>query len=457
MGIRTWAPRGAHRPSSFATFACILSCLFAAACSDSGDDEPGGGSTDIEVSAEISPAISTVATVTWTTSEAGTGHVEYGPTTALGSTTPTTSTSGTEHSQLLLGLTTDTLYYYRVVTASGAASEVKSIRTGYPPVGVPQIEVEGDGHDQFVLTTFLASGAVIVLNPEGKIVWYLKDDSGMQLVRARLSLDGKSIIYNAARVSGEPSPDSKIVRVSLDGTQKSSVVVPYLAHDFVELPDGTLAAIVVEQDTAGGAELKSNAIVEISADGTITEVWSALDCFDPDVNVSDEPEQGWTLANALDYDPTDDVYYFGSRGLSNISRIPRGMRSCEWVLGATGNTLQFAAGSATFLHQHQFELNGNRLLVHDNDGTMGDASRILEYDLDLTAGTATEIWSFTSTPPVYTPVLGEPMRLENGDTFIDWSYAGQLERVTSTGDTIWKLNAKAGGALGYATLFSSFY
>jgi hypothetical protein len=457
MGIRSQALRGSMGRPSFATASCILSCLVALACGDSGDDEPGGGgSTDIEVSAELSPAINTVATVTWTTSEPGNGHVEYGPTTALGSATPMTDASATEHSQLLLGLTTDTVYYYRVVTEGGGASEVQSIRTGYPPVGVPQIEVVGDGHDQFVLTTFLASAAVIVLNPEGKIVWYMKDDGGMQLVRARLSLDGKSILYNAARVSGEPSPDSKIVRVSLDGTQKSSVVVPYLAHDFVELPDGTLAAIVVKPETVGGAEIKSNAIVEITPGGTPTEVWSALDCFDPMVDTSDEPMQGWTLANALDYDAADDVYYFGSRGLSNISRIPRGSRTCEWVLGAKGSTLEFAAGSATFLHQHQFEVNGNRLLVHDNDGVMG-ASRILEYDLDLTAGTATEVWSFTSDPPVYTPVLGEPIRLDNGDTFIDWSYAGQLERVTEQGDTTWKLNTKAGGALGYATLFSSFY
>jgi hypothetical protein len=456
MGIRAVASRGSKCERRFAAVACIFSSVLALACSDSGGDDPGGGGSDIEVSAELSATISTVANVTWSTPDPDTGRVEYGTTTALGLSTPMKETSASEHSQLLLGLAPDTVYYYRVVTAGGDASDVQSIRTGYAPVGVPQIEVAGDGHDQFVLTTFLASGAVIVLNPQGQIVWYLKDERNMQVVRARLSRDGTSILYNAARVSGEPSAESALVRVSLDGDETSSVVVPYLAHDFVELPDGTIAAIVVEEEMVAGAEVKSNAIVEVTPSGTITEVWSALDCFDPAVHVNDEPEQGWTLANALDYDEADNVYYFGSRGLSNISRIPRGTRDCEWVLGATGNTLEFASGSATFLHQHQFEVTGDRILVHDNDGMMG-ASRVLEYQLDLAAGTATEVWSFTSTPSVYTPVLGEPIRLDGGDTFIDWSYAGQLERVTPSGETTWKLNAKAGGALGYATLFESFY
>jgi hypothetical protein len=431
----------------------LLSCLFAAACSDSGSEEPA-----IEVRAEVSATITTVATVTWTTPEPGTGHVEFGTTKELGLTTPVTETAEREHSQLLLGLTADTLYYYRVITESGDTSELKSIRTGYLPPGMPAIQVVGSGHDQFVATTLLgANASVLVLNPQGQIVWYLKDESGLQLFRTRLARDGTSFLYNVARATGEPSPDSELVRVSLDGSEKSSVVVPYLAHDFVELPDGTLAALVVKFEDAGGVQIKSNAIVEVTPDGVITEVWSALDCFDPAIHMSSEPEQGWTLGNAVDYDETDDVYYFGSRGLSSIARIPRGTRTCEWVLGSTGNTIDFAPGSATFLHQHQFHVFGDRVLVHDNDGTMARESRVLEYQLDLAAGTATEVWSFTSTPPVYAPVLGEALRLDDGDTFIDWSYAGQLERVSATGETTWKVNTSVGGALGYATLFESFY
>ena len=457
MTTRSSAFRASERGLRFTSIACAFSCLFSAGCSDESGDDEGGGS-DITVHAEVHATLTTVVNVSWTTPDADTGHVEYGLTKDLGLTTSTSETAAREQSQALLGLAPDTEYFYRVVTASGEKSAVKSIQTGYLPPGAPTVEVTGTGHDRFTSTSVLGqTNAAVILDKDGQVVWFLKDESGLQVFRSRLSVDGKSLLYNTVKASGEPSADSQLVRVALDGSGTTAVTVPYLAHDFVELPDGTLAAIVVSDEDVDGTTVKSNAIVEVTSDGTINEVWNALDCFDPTTNPGGEPEQGWTLANALDYDATDDVYYFGSRGLSNISRIPRGTRECEWVLGSTGNTLEFAEGSAVFLHQHQFEVDGDHILVHDNDGTLERASRVVEYQLDLAAGTATEVWSFMSTPPVYAPVLGEPIRVEGGDVFIDWSYAGQLERVTPDGETTWKVNTRAGGVFGYATLFESFY
>lgn len=188
----------------------------------------------------------------------------------------------------------------------------------------------------------------------------------------------------------------------------------------------------------------------------MTVVWRALDCFDPAVHLSSEPDYGWTLANSLDYDEADDVYYFGTRGLSSIARINRETWECDWVFGANG-TIGFADGSAEFLHQHQFDVSDDRVIVYDNDGAMNETSRVLEYELDFDAETATEIWSFTSESPVYTPVLGEVVRLSNGDRLIDWSYAGRIERVTSDGDSTWLLSTGLGYPFGYITVESSFY
>jgi hypothetical protein len=94
----------------------------------------------------------------------------------------------------------------------------------------------------------------------------------------------------------------------------------------------------------------------------------------------------------------------------------------------------------------------------DNEGSLVDReSRIIEYALDLENNVATEVWRYLSTPPVYTFVLGEPNRLPNGDTFINWSTAGQMERITESGENVWKLNANAGGVFGFHTLAKSLY
>lgn len=414
-----------------------------------------------DVRAEVSEHVSTVVTVRWQTDEASVGYVQYGLTEAMELKTPIASKQTQQHEQLLLGLTSDTEYHYRVVTWDGddaAASELRTIRTGDLPTGMPRLEVEGDGHDQFTILPVLGSTtAVLILDPNGKIVWYHRDDRELDFYRARLSVDGKSILYNAASVSGDPADDSELVRVALDGSESSSIAVPLLAHDFVEHPDGTLAAIVVEYDEIDGVERRGDKIVEIDPDGTQTTVWTAWDCFDPAEWQGDDLEHGWTFANALDYDPGQDAYYLGMRNFSSIAKIDRQSGACEWVLGLSAPTLEFASGSARFLHQHQFDLRGDRIVVLDNEGSPGNESRVVEYALDYEANTATEVWSYVSDPTVYTFVLGEPTRMDDGSTFVNWSSAGQLERVTEEGESIWKLNSPAGFAFGFHTLAESLY
>ena len=389
------------------------------------------------------------------------GYVEYGPTAALGLRTPTETTATTDHSALLLGLKADTAYQYRAVTLEGTTSgagDLGTIRTGNLPLGLPIVTAAGTGQTGFIVVPVVGMGvAVVILDGSGDIVWYHKDDRKKDFYRARLARDGKSLLYNAAKISGEPSPDSAIVRVALDGTEISSVPIPYLAHDFVEHPDGTLGALAVEYRDFQGATIAGNKIVEVAPDGTQRTAWTSWDCFDPAVITGDDLEQGWTFANALDYDAAAGVYYVGMRNFSSIARVNRQTRACEWVLGLGAPTLTFAAGAPRFLHQHQFQIRGNRILLMDNDGAPGNASRVLEFELDLGAKTASLVGSYTANPSVYTFVFGEPLRFDDGSTFINWGAAGQMERLDPSGASIWKINTNVGFAFGFHTLVDSLY
>lgn len=89
------------------------------------------------------------------------------------------------------------------------------------------------------------------------------------------------MLYNVAKISGDPSPDSVIVRVALDGTEVSSVPIPFLAHDFVEHPDGKLGALAIEYRDFQGTTIARNTIVEVAPDGTQRTAWTSWDCFDP--------------------------------------------------------------------------------------------------------------------------------------------------------------------------------
>jgi len=430
-------------------------CLCACGSAEVNPKRPSG------ITAEVSPKIVTVVTVRWTTAEPSVGYVEYGQTRDLGSLTPTETAPTVNHAVLLLGLTADTAYFYRPVTSDGTVGVVGdtgSVTTGSLPLGLPSLTVTGAGQDQFIVVPILgANVSVTIINGKGQIVWYYTDERQLDFYRTRLSVDGKSLIYNAAKISGTSTVASELVRVELDGSQTSSIPIPYLAHDFVEHADGTLAALALELRDESGTELRGNKIVEVAKDGTQETVWTTWDCFDPATIAGEDIAQGWGFANALDYHPDEDAYYVSLRNFSSIVRINRQSRSCEWVLGLAKPTFAFASGSARFLHEHQFQVLGNHILVMDNDGAGGHTSRVLEYELDTTNAVAKQVWSYTASPAVYTFVLGEPLRFDDGSTFINWSAAGQMERLNPAGISIWKLNTAAGYVFGFHTLVDTLY
>lgn len=414
-----------------------------------------------KLEARVSDDLATVVKVRWTTKKPSKGYILFGPSDELGSQTPIDSESSLEHEALLLGLTADTEYDFKVVLSDEDGeheSELHSVSTGSLPVELPALTVKGKGHDMFTVAPILGSTtAVIIFDPQGNIVWYRIDNRDLDIYRARLSKQGSSIIYNAASVSGDPADNSEIVRISLDGEEVTSISVPLLAHDFVEHDDGTLAAIAAEYRESNGTELRGNKIVEVSEDGTIETVWTSWDCFDPESDPGDDIEHGWTFANALDFDPDENAYYLGMRNFSSIAKIDRDSGECLWVLGSTAETISFAEGTSPFLHQHQFQVLKDSVLVFDNDGSPGTESRVIEYQLDMDTLEASEVWSYVSTPSLFTFVLGEPRRLDNGDIFINWSVAGQMERVTADGISKWRVNSDLGYAFGYNTLEDSLY
>ena len=428
-----------------------------------------------DVRAEVSELVTTVVNVHWKTGTPSIGYVEYGPTEDLGMTTPMGSEQATTHEQILLGLEADTLYYYRVVTWGDDAgrSEMTSFRTGYLPPSLPELELTGSGHDEYVIVPLLGTErSVVIINPQGKIVWYYDDpETEYEHYRARLARDGTGVIYNATEMTPDPVMDSEIVKVSFDGRERTSIPIPHLAHDFVEHADGTIGALVLHDYVVDGRMIRGNRIIEVDPDGNETEIWASANCFDPDLDPGDEMDigdaLGWTFTNALDFVASggsdgSGVYYVSARNLSTIARVDRATGRCDWTFGSTASaTIGFDIAADVFLHEHQFKVFEKncptgaafrecRILVMDNEGSVtGQESRLLEYSLDFETGVATQVWSYMSDPPAYTWVLGEVERYSNGDTFVNWSTAGSMERVNESGELLWKLRSKLGTAFGF--------
>ena len=446
--------------------AALASALLATACgADAVSHAPEG------VGARVSDSAATVVNVRWTTAEPSTGYVSYGKTSSLGLTTPLETASATGHSQALLELSAGSLYYYRVITWDGhdaGASPVQTFRTGALPAALPTFAQAGDstssdGFDQLTLLPISSDQtSVSAVAPTGEVLWYHTEDSDRTVTRAVLSVDGKSVVYNA--LGAGAGADSELVRAPLDGSSVDSISVPGLGRDFLEKPDGTFAALAADVRDFAGAPLRGDQIVEIDASGTTTSIWSTWDCFDPQESPGDGPDGEWTgaVALALDKgklpsDPSDDAYYVSLRNISAIARVERATGRCTWVLGSAAKTLDFADAASAFEHPAGFFAQGTKLAVLDADGAGSGSSRVVEYTLDVEANTAMSTLTYAPAPALHVDELGAVTLLTNHRRLANWSTNGRLEVVDDDGNVLWSLAAGTGVTLGYHTLIDSLY
>ena len=445
-------------------FALALSLSAAVGCGESTDLEPVKP-LGVTLAAQTMP---TVIDVSWSTERPSMGYVEYGLTPAMEYSTPMQA-DATAHSTRLLGLAPGSKYYYRVVTWVGndavapttndaGGTDVLTLQTGAFAAAVPTFQVEGEGFERVVVAPLVNSNTIVVIDRAGTVVWAYADQSGLSISRARLSRDKLSILYNTVGPLGTPTPNSAVVRVSLDGGTVTPVTIPDLGQDFVELADGTIAALAADVRDVGGTSVRGDKIVEV-VNGVASEVWSTFDCFDPVTQPGDDIATAWTNATGLNLDNDASAYYVSLRNFSSIAKVDRATKMCPWVLGSTGATLMFSGGEP-FVHQQQFHSIGSatapQVLVMDNQAGGTNSSRVVEYKIDLAANTATQVASYAPATGIYTATLGEPTRLSGPVTFINWGAAGLLEQLDRDNLSTWRLIG-TGTVFGYHDLPASLY
>src|SRR5262249_21603389 len=81
----------------------------------------------------------TSATITWTSNQASASQVDYGLTTTYGSSTALNTSPVTSHSQSLTGLTSATVYHYRVRSENAQLQETVSGDFTFTTAGAPVI------------------------------------------------------------------------------------------------------------------------------------------------------------------------------------------------------------------------------------------------------------------------------------------------------------------------------
>ncbi|GDX80880.1 hypothetical protein LBMAG42_26910 [Deltaproteobacteria bacterium] len=439
-------------------------------CSDTSDTSSGSSETAVDTgiseASDIQAELATIVTVVivrWQTAEPTVGRVEFGADTNYGQVTADTE-AVTDHEVLLVGNTADTVVHFRVVTAGeggDTASADHEITTGPLPAGMPTFVTSGTLSDEYAWNCVPTQGTtpmVVILNAKGEIIWYyVPTVVGGNMMRALVTHDRKSVLLGHAGTQGDLST-GVLEWISLDGGTVRTVPAPNFDHDLAELPDGTVALIVVEErpDPANGGTWAADTIVEYAPDGTQTTVFNSWDAVDP-VEAGITGPHNWTHGNGLDYDPVNDVYYFSWKEVGTLLKIQRATAEVDWMIDGKLNQFDFGDDPVVQL-QHQFErLPDGNLLIFDNGTQERGYSLAVELELDEEALTANQVWQYGHVPPLYVFAKGDVQRFENGNTLVTWSAMGELQMVTPEGAIVWQLNAELGQAFTFVQPFQSFY
>lgn len=439
-----------------------------AACVDpatSGKDDTASTADGDIVAQDVTAELATIVTVVivrWHTDEPSTGRVEFGPDTTYGSTTGTTEL-GTEHEVFLVGTPADTLVHFRVLV-DGASGEVPTadhtITTGSLPTGTPQFVASGELGDDWRFNVLPTQGeipAVTIVDGNGDVVWYyLPHVVEGNLMRALITHDRKAVLLGHAGMQGNLGA-SVLQYISIDGGTVRDIPFPMFDHDLAELPDGTVAMIVVDERAhADGKPWQADRIVELRPDGSEVEIFNAWDALNPD-DFEGTPALNWTHGNGLDYWPAEDAYLFSMKELGTLAKIDRATGHIEWMINGRLNQFDYGTDEVVQL-QHQFEMlpNGN-LLLFDNGTQERGYSRAVELDIDTEAKTARQVWEYIRNPPVFVFAKGDVQRFDSGNTLVTWSAMGELQMVDEAGLPLWQLNAELGQAFTFVQPFQSFY
>jgi hypothetical protein len=125
--------------------------------------------------------------------------------------------------------------------------------------------------------------------------------------------------------------------------------------------------------------------------------------------------------NSFDVDENGDIY-ISSRHLNEITKINGVTGEIIWRMGGRNNEFSLVGDSLFFSGQHSIKvLPGSKILLFDNGNVYHpEYSRGVEYKINEELKTIEFIKEYRILPDIYTAVMGNIQRFENGNTVIGW-------------------------------------
>jgi len=441
------------------------------------------------VAAVLNPYNSLSVLVTFRSQDADSGRVIYWASGDPPSATPFFALRNGADTIAVLGLKPQTAYYETVdlMGPDGASrSDTVQITSGVLPADLQTVRLvlTGSPGPGYTLTALYVdtSAYVVAFDDAGAVRWYRGFAEGLGPGEAKQQVNGNFTVYIGQSFGSNPSygrylefrPSGEIVQDFYAGqpyytdNHELDLTVGDAQRDGAYLFGYDIR--FVDLSPYGGpinAPVAGHALLHHSSDGVPEFLWSTwdhfalIDCINPPAGQIANLDFDHPNSFAFDLDSSYIVSFYRFNAVVKIdARTGRVL----WQLGGLKNEFTILNDPLTggFGAQHNAQiLDNGHLLMYDNGQYHSPPeSRAVEYSLDLTSMTATMVWQYRHSPPIFTAVVGSAQRLKNGNTFVAFGEAGHVADATSDGTVVWEGDLQVDGVNAFvyrAIRISSLY
>lgn len=273
---------------------------------------------------------------------------------------------------------------------------------------------------------------VVITDPQGRVRWQMKLN-GFYRTDIDTSWTGEVVHLGGGWGLFETDIDTRglVQQLDLSGIETFAREEPRFGegynHHCEALPDGTILSLTGTFHDVDGSRWNGIAVERLDpTTETVTWSWDSHGLVDAGL---EGPLQGnpWN-GNALEWtdDPSGEALWISLYTGQQMWRIDPATGDRTHVFG-TGGDLAYVGLDGMPLpasdwvygqHGPDFTAEG-RVLLYDNGVGRpgGNQSRVAEFELDLEAGTATLLWSWTE-DNWYTPIIGDADYLPSGHVLV---------------------------------------
>jgi hypothetical protein len=368
---------------------------------------------------------------------------------------------------LILGLKAGRTYTMRVQSlfdGNPVDGPVSEYQTPPLPAALDQVSIQltgafSGGYSMTPIGGLDGHGYLIIFDSLGTIRWYR--DFGPQVFATTQQEDGHFTAF-VGTSDGFNTSSGAYVEVASTGDSVRAVTAvgsPYTdPHELLESFDrkGNRRADylfgydlqALDRTAIGGGPSDTVAVhqvLRINAAGTVDTLISGLEHWSVTDDVAPFLIADLDHPNSIDFD-LDGQVIVSYRDLSSVVKVNRRTHAFDWVLGGTHNQftiLDDPLGGFDSQHTARVLQNGHLLIFDNGWAHSPQASRAVEYALDTTRKTATMVWQYSASPPIFNAFTGSAQRLANGNTLVAFTLSGIVDEVRADGTLMGRATLKS--------------